>query len=241
MNPGRRLRPTSSHLFRGLRPGPPAPWSGFDFLRFAAEIVADGAARHCIRHHPSGGRCASRRWRVSGSSSNGRTPAWHVGDWGSNPHDSTIHLSNGPIVQRPGRHPVKVEMPGSIPAGAAMSWRADWVGGRLQIGCRMGSIPTSMSTTSRGLQALWRCSRLLIEGARSDSSAAHQDLFSGAITGAADKPVLTLPDRPFHLGCKHRRRCTRLLTGRSRFESVASHHFFSHSPLIREHHEAHPP
>ena len=47
MNPGRRLRPTSSHFFSRL---------------------------------------------VSGSSSNGRTPAWHVGDWGSNPHDSTFTI-----------------------------------------------------------------------------------------------------------------------------------------------------
>lgn len=33
------------------------------------------------------------------------------------------------------------------------------------------------------------------------------------------------PFAPFHLGCKHTRRCSRLLTGRTRFESWASQDF----------------
>src|SRR5690606_16612964 len=58
--------------------------------------------------------------------------------------------------------------------------------------------------------------------------ATHQfSLWRGSGRHAERRPF---PFAPLHLGCKHTRRCSRLLTGRTRFDSWASYFLRSCSP-----------
>jgi hypothetical protein len=155
-----------------------------------------------------------------GPSSKGRAPAWHAGDCGSNPYGSIRAPSSRglghQIVDLETRVRLPLEPPFDSQHGDSTA-----VGARLQPGRVRVELPPPCPS---GLQAWWRCTRLLSGGARSDSLAAHFLLWRGSGRRAGADPSKT----PFLRGCKHRRRCTRLLSGRTRFESSASHHIEQH-------------